>query len=187
MPGSGKYTTYAPALTDAHTLLNKLFHSSDAVEVPPTQDLVGKETEARAAVIATATAKVDANGVGGLVPSDGVQAGDLGMFPNGVDLSFQGTVGLNPPNLPPDVSTVKWTKAGDPATPYFPDVSSPGPGRTEGIDKDVDPKLAVSDVKPTYPNPGTTEDTRNPIAAAPLVYKAATLGAVMKLGDSGGN
>lgn len=187
MPGTGKYTNYAASLTDAHTLLNKLFHSSDAVEVPPTQDLVGKETEARAAIIALATAKVDATGVGGLVPSDGIQAGDPGMFPDGVDLSFNGAVGLAPPNSPPDVSTVKWTNPGDPATPYFPDLSSPGPGRTEGTDKDVDPKLAVSDVKPTYPNPGTTEDTRNPVPTAGLVSKAATLGAAMKLGDSGGN
>lgn len=172
----GKYTTYVGGVaTDAHKLLTKLF-PNNPFAVPLTQ---GDEVAAQKLVIAVATAKVDVNGVGGLQPSDGLQVGDLGMFPTGVDLSF---------GAAPDVSTVKWTQAGDPANPYIPDITSPPNGGTDGSDKNVDPAISVADAQAI----ATTEDTRgddlrNPINDGPKVYNNNTIGAPQKLGDSGGN
>ena len=186
MAGTGKYTVYAPPANDKNTLLNKLFHSGDAVEKPPTQDLVGKESDARLAILAIATAPVVA-GVGGIQPSDGVQAGDLGMFPAGVNLDFSGKLATVQPPDTTEGKDVKWTKAGDPANAYMPDISSPGPGKTEGTDKDVDPGIAAKDIKPNYVAGGPNTGTRDPSVTDPKVIAANILGVSGKLGDSGAN
>lgn len=171
----GKYTTYVGGVaTSAHKLLSKLFPAGPFATLVANGDEVG----AQKAIITIATAPV-VNGVGGIQPSDGIQQGDMGMFPNGVLLGFGGS---------PDVSTVKWTNPGDPANPYVPDVSSPGPGKTEGTDKNVDPGISIADVAAT----STTEDpagqnVRNPVNDGPAIYANNTLGAPQKLGDSGGN
>lgn len=171
----GKYTTYVGGVaTDAHKLLSRLFPGSPFA-TPLTQ---GDEKAAQKIVVDIARAKVSA-GVGGIQPSDGIQAGDLGMFPTGVDLSFTNA---------PDVSKVKWTNAGDPASPYIPDVTSPGAGKTDGKDKQIDPSDTVAGLEAV----ATTEDParqnlRNPIDDGPAVYGNNTLGAPQKLGDSGGN
>jgi len=175
----GRYTSYVGggAATVAHALLSKLFPGGPLA----TQVANGDEKGAQALAQASATAKVT-NGVGGLQPTGGVQAGDLGMFPSGVDLSFNYNIG-NPPNSSPDVSTVKWTKAGDPANPYTPDITSPGPGRTDGVDKDVDPKIAAADINPAP----SVADVRDPTTDGPAVSQNNTIGVPQKLGDSGGN
>lgn len=171
----GKYTTYVGGVaTDAHKLLSRLFPGGPFA-TPLTQ---GDEKAAQKLVIDVARANVQA-GVGGIQPSDGVQAGDLGMFPTGVQLGFGDS---------PDVSTVKWTNPGDPASPYIPDVSSPGAGKTDGKDKTTDP----TDTVPGITAVATTEDPagqnlRNPVSDGPAVYGNNTLGAPQKLGDSGGN
>lgn len=179
----GKYTTYVGgAATAAHTLLSQLFSNGPFA----TQLANGDEIKAQAAVIAVATAKVVA-GVGGLQPSDGQQAGDLGMFPSGVDLTFGGA-NVSPPNSPPDVSTVKWTNPGDPANPYIPDISSPPNGGTEGSDKSVDPGISVAEAASisTTEDPAG-QDLRNPVTDGPAIYKNNTIGAPQNMGDSGGN
>lgn len=180
----GKYTSYVGggAATSAHKLLSKLFPAGPFA----TQVTQGDEKGAQAIVQATATAPVS-NGIGGVQPSDGVQAGDLGMFPKGVDLSFAGRT-LDPPNAPPDVASVAWKNPGDPANAYVPDVTSPGPGLTAGTDKNVDPQISVADVQQT----STTEDPsgqnlRNPVNDGPAVASASTIGKQQPLGDSGGN
>lgn len=172
MPGEGKYTVYAPPANDKNTLLNKLFHSADDVEKPLVQDLVGKENDARAAIVATGQAM--------LQPAH--QAGDAGYFPAGVDLDYSGA---------PDLNDVKWANPGDPANAYVPDISSPGPGKTEGLDKDVDPQIKETDIKPNVDpariagvgNHGTT----SPLATNAKLIAANLLGVSGKNGDSGGN
>lgn len=167
----GRYTTYVGgAATEAHKLLSKLFPAGPFA----TAVTQGDELAAQAIVKAAATAKVDSQGVSGLQPSDGIQAGDKGMFPTGVDLTF-GTA--------PDVSAVKWTKAGDPANPYAPDITSPGPGKTEGLDKSVDPQISADDINP---NPSIA-DTKNPSVLGNTVFRNNTIGTAQKPGDSGGN
>jgi hypothetical protein len=171
----GKYTTYVGGVaTDAHKLLVRCFPGSPFA-TPLTS---GDEKAAQKLVIDVARAKV-VNGVGGIQPVDGIQAGDLGMFPVGVNLSFTES---------PDVSTVKWVNAGDPANPYFPDITSPGAGKTEGKDKTTDP----TDTVPAIEAVSTTSDParqnlRNPVDDGPAVYGNNALGSPQKLGDSGGN
>src|SRR5690349_5635370 len=124
MAGTGKYTVYAPPANDKNNLLNKLFRSSNPSEQPPTQDMVGKESGARAAILAIATAPV-VNGVGGIQPSNGVQAGDPGMFPQGVSLDFSGKLASIQPPDTAEGKDVTWQRPGDPANSYVPDISSP--------------------------------------------------------------
>jgi len=175
----GRYTSYVGggAATAAHALLGKLFPTGPLA----TQVANGDEKGAQALAQASATAKVAA-GVGGIQPADGIQAGDLGMFPAGVDLSFNYTIAAAP-NSPPDVSTVKWTNPGDPANPYTPDITSPGPGLTDGTDKNVDPKIAAGDINPSP----SIADVRDPTTDGPAVSQNNTIGSPQKLGDSGGN
>lgn len=179
----GRYTTYVGGVaTDAHKLLAKLFPASAAY---PTMQAMqgdlpaGNEAAAQAVIQKNATANVDATGVGGLRPANGLQQGDLGMFPTGVQSGYGGS---------PDVATVKWQNAGDPANPYAPDITSPGPGKTDGKDKNVDPKISIQDLQEF----STTEDTagqdlRDPSADGPAIYGNNTIGSPQKLGDSGGN
>lgn len=168
MSGNGKYTQYAPPMGDRNTLLNKLFRSSDANQKPIAQDLVGKEDDVRKATVAIAQAN--------LQPSH--QTGDLNLFPNGVDLNFSGA---------PNPADVKWTNPGDPENAYTPDISSPGPGKTEGTDKAVDPQIKVSDLKPAYVPGAPGTGTRAPLATVAKLVAASLLGVQGKMGDSGGN
>lgn len=188
MGALGRFTTYVGgAATTAHTLLAKLFPAN-----PFAGPLAsGNEAAAIAIVQPIAVAKV-ANGVGGIQPTGGLQAGDLNMFPIGVDLSFAGGT-LQPPNSPPDVSKVKWTNPGDPANPYIPDITSPGIGpnfgQTAGTDKNVDPGISVATIE--TPGFATNSDTSgdnlvNPIVTGPAINTANTLGTPQTDGESGG-
>lgn len=168
MPGKGKYTQYAAPMSDKNTLLNKLFKSDDAVQKPLLQDLVGKEEEALKVIVDMGKAK--------LQPAH--QDGDKGHFPSGVNLNFSDA---------PKLDDVKWTNAGDPANPYMPDISSPGPGKTEGLDKADDPALKTTDIKPNYVPGAPNTGTKSPVASAAKIVAAALLGVTSKLGDSGGN
>lgn len=177
--GSGKYTTYAPLLTDAHTLLDKLFKCNDPTKAPPTQGLVGKESDARAAILKLATAPVNAAGVGGVSPSDGQQRGDANMYPTPVDLNFGNS---------PDITKVKWTNAGDPANPYAPDISSPGPGKTEGTDKSTDPGLSPDLLKTAIGETGgfvPSANTNDPSTTGPAIAGSNKLGTPGTPGKSG--
>ena len=181
----GRYTTYVGgAATAAHTLLSRLFSGGPFAA----QLSNGDETGAQAVVLAVATSDpgADPNG-GGIQPSHGIESGDLGMFPQGVDLTFAYSVGT-PPNSPPDVSTVAWTNPGDPANPYAPDITSPPDLGTEGTDKNVDPKLSAADIQAT----ATSEDAagqnlRNPVKDGPAISANNVIGQKQALGDSGGN
>lgn len=153
-PGSGRYTKYVPVASPRNELLARLFNArADARkgEIYGAAYQTDLDAAAKAAV-ATATAKVDGNGVGGLIPSDGNQSGDIDMFPTGISFNYGDA---------PDLNDVKWNVAGDPANPYAPDLSSPGPGKTDGVQKDIDPKISVEDIKgakyvPGAPGTGTT-------------------------------
>lgn len=180
MSGTGKYTSYAPPSSEKNTLLDKMFPNS------PTSGFVGKEAEYRAAVLALATANVNAAGVGGLTPQDGVQKGDPGMALGEVDLNY---------TLAPDITVVthdsantpSGNAAGGPATPYFADLTSPGPGKTDGVDKVGDPRITIVDIKPTYVPGGPNTGTRNPADRARAIA-AQVLGVdPTRLGDSGAN
>lgn len=186
MSGTGKYTQYAPTATTAHTLLDKLFTSKDAKQFSPVQGLVGKETDARNATLALATAKV-VLGVGGIQPSDGVQQGDASMFPQGVNLDYSGKLASIQPPDTAEGKDVVWKNPGDPANSYMPDITSPGPGKTDGKDKDTNPTIAVKDIKPAYVPGAPDTGTRSPSVTDGKVFSGELLGTTGKLGDSGAN
>jgi hypothetical protein len=170
----GKYTTYVGGVaTDAHKLLAKLFPGSP-LAVPLTQ---GDEVAARKIVTDIATAKVT-NGVGGIQPSDGLQQGDLGMFPTPVPLGFGAS---------PDVTTVKWNNAGDPASPYIPDTRSPDPvtGQPNASAPDGADVNAIM-AEGTKEDPAR-QDLRVPSKDGPAIYGNSTIGKPQVKGDSGGN
>jgi hypothetical protein len=165
-PGSGRYTTYVPTASPRNEMLSKLFNAKS-----PKGDIYGKayETNNAAAAASAVTRAIDNDK--GMLPADNTQAGDLSMFPNGVKFNFSDA---------PNVANVKWdspkfspsgvvTNFGGPANAYVPDISSPGAGKTQGIDKDVDPKITTADIKPDYTpgSPGT--GTTSPSTTSPLI------------------
>lgn len=177
MSGQGKYTVYAPPASAKNTLMNKLFHSADAVHQSPVQDLVGQENDARNAVIAIANAN--------MLPAH--QQGDMGYFPAGVDLDYSGASASIQAADTAEGHDVKWTNAGDPANSYVPDISSPGPGKTDGTDKATDPAIKVVDLKPSYVAGAPGTGTKSPTTTAAKIVAANILGVPSKLGDSGAN
>lgn len=174
-PGKGKYTQYAPPSSDKNTLLNKLFKSNDANLRPITQDLVGQEEAAISAVIDIAIEK--------LQPAK--QAGDMRMFPQGVDLNY--SYASVDPAVTPNLEKVEWKNAGDPANSYVPDISSPGPGKTDGVDKSTNPEIKSVDIKPNYVPGAPGTGTKSPVATSAKIVAANLLGANIAKGDSGSN
>jgi len=152
-PGSGRYTTYVPPTSDKVSRLKKLFPVINSVNNASEPLYNAAATNSAAAEAARELALSQLNK--GL--------GDPDMFPAqagqpGVPMNFSGA---------PDTTKVTWDKsadpsaqvqAGRPANPYFPDLTSPGPGKTDGTDKDSDPEIEPADIKPkfTYPTVNTT-------------------------------
>jgi hypothetical protein len=129
MPGKGKYTTYNAK--EKKSFLNDLFRGG------PYNGLGAEETRER--VVEMGNLQLRAGKTGGKT------AGDLDMFPKGVDLTYSGR------DLPygPANGEVDTNDAGDPMNAFVPDTSSPGPGKTDGLDKDpsLNPKKSPEDYK----------------------------------------
>ena len=160
MAGQGKYTVYAPPSNEKNNLLAKLFPSS------LTAGFVGKEEDYKKIVLDQ----------GNLILKNGLQPGDS-YFGTGVNMDFTGA---------PDIikgADGLWKQAGDPANSFAPDLSSPGPGKTDGTDKSADPGLKAVDLKPTYVPGGPNTGTRNPADFAKKIA-AQTLGVQTKMGSS---
>jgi hypothetical protein len=144
-PGSGRYTTYLPVKSSKTERLLKLFKNGLSALYN------GKESNADAAAEAVAVAKKVLDG-----------KGDQDVFGSGVDLTY----GANSPEIPNDTTAVKWQAAGDPANPYVPDITSPGPGKTDGSDKDVDPTISPEDIKPNFDSKNPSVNTTSPSATS---------------------
>lgn len=156
-PGSGRYTAYLPVTSEKTERLSKLFKGG-------LKDLYdGAKSNGDAAKAAVQVAKSVLDG-----------KGDRDIFGNGVSLSYGDA---------PDTSEVKWKNAGDPANPYFPDLTSPGPGKTEGSDKDADPKIDTVDVKPNFDPENPTVNATSPAATAPRLG-SISLGENLEKGKS---
>lgn len=172
MSGQGKYTKYAPPASDKNVRLAKLF-AGNSKEENPLAGLVGKEDDARLTTVARAKAY--------LTPKH--QAGDVGLFPNGVNLDFTGDT-----QSPPNFEDVKWQKAGDPALPYAPDVRSPGPGVTSAEVSEIlqsKPTDTVADVVGDGYVPGAPgTSTKSPAQTTPAIARSNDLGQGNKLGSS---
>lgn len=192
-PGKGRYTTYVDKASKRNSLLWKLFNKK-----APNESGVfygGQEPSinsvAAAAVVARAKANVNGEGVGGLFPENGLQSGDIQMFPDGVNLKYTGTTASPVPNL----ADVKWdsqksnfsglptTNSGGPANAYVPDLTSPGPKKTLGTDKDVDPAITAEDIKPNYVPAAPGTGTVSPSNTSPKIG-GGSLGSELTKGKS---
>lgn len=160
MSGQGKYTIYAPVSNAKNILLGKLFPAS------PTSAFVGKEVDYRAQVVGS--------GNSNLKPSS--QVGDS-YFGPGVSLDF-----TDAPNILAGADGA-WKNAGDPANSFTPDLSSPGPGKTDATDKNANPEIKASDIKPSYVPGGPNTGTKSPAEYAKKVA-AQVLGVPGKMGSS---
>jgi hypothetical protein len=141
-PGSGRYTTYVPVKNDKTTLLSKLFKGGLSSLYSGKE----KNTEAAAAARDLAISVLDGKG-------------DPDMFGAGVNLVFNAKDNA-------DTTTVKWSAAGDPANPYVPDITSPGPGKTDPKEKDQDPGIAATDIKPSFDTKNPTPNTASPASTS---------------------
>jgi hypothetical protein len=135
-PGSGRYTTYLPVNSPRTERLMKLFKGGGG------EIYGGAKSNADAAAAIVKVAKSLFNG-----------KGDVDIFGNGVSLEYVEA---------PNTVDVQWAKPGDPANPYVPDITSPGPGRTEGVEKDSNPQLAPNDIKPNFDKGNPTVNTTSP-------------------------
>jgi hypothetical protein len=160
MPGQGKYTVYAPESNAKNTLLAKLFPTS------PTSNFIGNEQGYRDVVVTSGNQYLT------VVDQKG-------------DPYFGAFVELNYPRSPDILAGADgdWKNAGDPANSFAPDVSSPGPGKTDGSDKSEDPKIKASDLKPSYVPGGPKTSTRSPAEYAKKIA-ALKLGVSPKMGSS---
>jgi hypothetical protein len=162
MAGQGKYTIYAPVSSEKNILLGKLFSKG------PVSDYVGQEVDYRNIVV----------GQGNSFLKKGLQAGDS-YFGNGVNMDYSGA---------PDIlmgADGAWNESGDPANSFSPDLSSPGPGKTDGTDKSVNPELKSSDIKPNYVPGGPNTGTKNPaVYAQKIASQILGVDSKTKLGSS---
>jgi len=192
-PGKGRYTTYVGTSSSRNSLLWRLFNgrAGNRGQIYGNEAQSSNNTDAASVVVARATANVDGTGVGGISPANGQQSGDAQMFPSGVNLKYTGTSANPVPNL----AEVEWdsaksnfsglptTNSGGPANAYVPDLTSPGPGRTLGTDKDVDPGISAAELKPNYV-PGAPETgTVSPNVTSPSIGGGA-IGKDLKKGKS---
>jgi hypothetical protein len=111
MPGRGKYTTYVSNDNTRNAFFKTLFAGSPFAADDAFYSSQGNLTVAE---------KVAAYAYTLLLANGGVQKGDPGHFPAGVDMSFSAG-----PNIPEDVK--KDTADKDLASAWFPNVISPGP------------------------------------------------------------
>ena len=156
-PGSGRYTTYVPVKSPKSERLFKLFKFG----APDIYGGAESNDTAAAAVVERAKSVRDGQG-------------DKDMFGAGVSLEYANA---------PDTTEVKWERAGDPANPYVPDLTSPGPGKTDATDKDSDPGLKVTDIKPNFDPGNPSVGTASPVDSANRLG-TVSLGENLELGKS---
>lgn len=198
MPGQGKYTKYYNQVPedDKKQLLEKIFDKGPfATDSYNQKDVIAAANKYLAAI------GDSESGV------EFLQKGDLGLFPQGVMLNFSGIPGSD---VDADTSKVKWTKGGDPANPYMPDIRSPGPAdgidlsstdtsfimtnvdATQGDPRQSDPKMDTTVIKPNYDPAGDADEifdnkgTRNPEFTGPRIHQVASVSVdnPLRLGSS---
>lgn len=173
MAGKGKYTTYVPNRdtkpgakgTSDTNLLEKMYKGAPGAEMPspPFYGLL------RDAAIDVANASGNKYMRAAFAPNN-IQAGDPDYFPQGVDMTYRASEKAGNTFTAPNLAEVVWSKPGDPANGYFPDITSPGPGKTDGVDKKDDPNLTPQTLKPFY-SKESTPGTVSPVLASVGVYE----------------
>lgn len=187
-PGKGRYTTFVAPKSPRRSFLEKIFKGTGNSWEPVvgstdlTNPFVGLDQQEAIAAAAKA-----GNEILRATLNDGITQGDSGFYPSGVDLTFHGrTADISAPDLTAGKDGL-WKRPGDPANSYTPDITSPGPGKTKGLDKDVDPKIKSSDIvgKENYIPAAPDTGTKSPDKTAQKLYDAHALGNDFTKGVSG--
>lgn len=165
MPGKGKYTNFI-GNKDKVVALRRFFKGGG----PDYIELNEAEAVKEAANIGN---KVLRGGNDGVVP-----ASQNSFWPEGVDLTYSGGKSTV---QPPDFSVVNdkgyldEVGPGAPMNAFTPDVSSPGPGKTLGVEKEVGNRPDVE------PDPAKAAEVKKPSATSPVVHRNNALGDASKL------
>ena len=179
MSGKGKYTKYVPpnetlAQKNKRILLQKMY--SPGAAYPFIASLTAATDDTMAAkIVADAGNKylTPAKVVGNPMFLDDKDSHD-------VSLEFKH------PKAPDYSSVAKDAvgKTGGPATPYFPNIKSPGAvdGQVNFAPHDGDPEISVEDIKPSYVV--GTAGTSDPVKTTENIAKTSILGTDLVKGHS---
>lgn len=187
-PGSGRYTVYVAPKNARRLFLEKLFKGdgTDFTAVIGSSEhgapYVGMDQQE-----AIEMGAKNGNQILRGTNNNGIIDGAHAQFPEGFDLKFTGAgADIQAPNTLATADNA-WNAPGDAANSYVPDITSPGPGKTEGIEKNVNPEIKASDVKPNYIPGGPGTGTKSPSVTSGKLYDAQTLGQALRKGVSGGD
>lgn len=184
MAGQGKYTTYVPVASERNTRLGRLFRGNSTIENPFAAVIESGDQEKAVQLVVEGQGGLLEGAEALLRPTN--QQGDPGHFPEGVNMNYTGNENdITNPNLP----DVAWSKAGDPANPYMPNPTSPGPGETSPLAQDEDPGISPTDVKGQGYVPGQpgVSTARNPAETSSPIREANRLGRSQPLGKNSTN
>ena len=124
MPGKGTYTKYSDDNSPRKVFLNKLFPENPGYKGSAYNHY--DNAKAKSMIVEEGNKVLRAR----------YQSGDPEMFPKGVDMSYGGKYASStPPNE--NHETYEPTRDGDPMNAFVPDISSPGVGKTEGVEKEL--------------------------------------------------
>lgn len=166
MPGKGKYTNFI-GNKDKVVALRRFFKGGG----PDYIELNEAEAVKEAAKIGNNILR--AGTADGIVPSS-----QNSFWPDGVDLNYGGTKStIQPPDLSAvsDKGYLDEVGPGAPMNAFTPDVSSPGPGKTLGVEKETGNRPDVE------PDPAKAAEVKKPSATSPVVRRNNELGDGSKL------
>jgi len=170
-PGKGRYTTYV-ANSAKTPLLSKLYNSRAAAGIGVIYGGADEKDNSKAAASVVKTASE--------LLSAGV--GDPSYFPNGVNMSYQGTSAVSVP----DQTRLSWKSPGDAVGGYVPDVTSPGATADGSVNVDPTTKtnpVSLDDMLSVHKEqgiPGQTVGTTTPASTS----KSVTIGSDLEMGKS---
>lgn len=153
MPGKGKYSLYVSRRDAKSHLYERLFPGTQKI-TPPYKGL----SQGQAVTVANDMGDKYLRG-----GDSGVQQGDP-MTMGNVAIDYSGA---------PDTAKIEWKNPGDPINGYLPDITSPGPGKVAGTDKDHvgDDAKALKEI-PGQVKSGyvASEDSRSPSETSNKVH-----------------
>jgi hypothetical protein len=163
MPGNDKYTTYEPVQGAGVLGTSKLSRLAKAFVSPVVMTAAAIKARANEFLLAASAGK------------NGLQQGDVNMFPVPVNLNYAGS---------PSIMDVPTGGGGKPGTPFSPNTASPGDGNGDDWTKIPDMQVTPSEINPGYQL--GANGTVDPNAVNQGMGEATTVGTQLALGSRPG-